>query len=120
MPQARSRSRAGNLKEELEMSSKIMLLAFPAALAVAPVFAQEGTANLKEGEAFMVTSKGTVHKSSKQVSDAKHEAALKKGAKEVARGTVFYMHRGTLWSVPCTGEDIGAWVEGNPGTENAC
>ena len=52
--------------------------------------------------------------------DAKHEAALKNGAKEVARGTVFYMHGGTLWSVPCKGQAIGAWEEGNPGSEDAC
>jgi hypothetical protein len=48
------------------------------------------------------------------------EAALRKGAKEVARGTVFYTHGGTLWSVPCKGQDIGAWEEGYPGTEDAC
>jgi hypothetical protein len=102
------------------MSPKILLFATAAAVVVAPVFAQESTTNLKEGEAVMVTPKGTVHKASKQVSDAKHEAALKKGAKPVARGTVFYMHGGTLWSVPCAGQDIGAWEEGYPGTENAC
>jgi hypothetical protein len=102
------------------MSSKIMLLAAAAAVVVAPVFAQESATNLKEGEAVMVTPKGTLHKATKKVSDAKHEAALKKGAKEVSGGTVFYMHGGTLWSVPCKGQDIGAWVEGEPGTENAC
>jgi hypothetical protein len=105
------------LREELDMSSKIILLATAAAVVVAPAFAQESA---KEGEAVMVTPKGTVHKATKEVSEAKHEAALKKGAKKVAPGTVFYMHGGTLWSLPCKGEDIGAWVEGNPGTENAC
>jgi hypothetical protein len=100
------------------MSSKIILLATAAVVVVPPAFAQESA---KEGEAVMVTPpKGTVHKATKEVSDAKHEAALKKGAKKVAPGTVFYMHGGTLWSLPCKGEDIGAWVEGNPGTENAC
>jgi hypothetical protein len=36
----------------------------------------------------MVTPKGTVHKATKTVEDARHEAALKAGAKEVAGGTV--------------------------------
>jgi hypothetical protein len=97
-----------------------MLLATATALVVTPVFAQESPTNLREGEAVMVTPKGTVHKATKKVSDAKHEAALKKGAKEVSGGTVLYMHGGKLWSLPCSGQAIGAWEEGNPGTEDAC
>ena len=34
--------------------------------------------------------------------------------KEVARGTVFYMHGEKLYSVTCTGQDIGAWEGGIP------
>jgi hypothetical protein len=70
------------------MSSKVMMLATAGALVIAPAFAQESAMNLKEGEAIMVTPKGTVHKATKTVEGARHEAALKAGAKEVAGGTV--------------------------------
>src|ERR1700757_3547170 len=94
-----------------DMRSKIIMLATAAALVVAPVFAQEGAMNLKEGEAMMVTPQGAMQKSTKMIDDARHEAALKQGAKEVAEGTVFYRHGGKLYNVTCRGPYIGGWKE---------
>ena len=102
------------------MLSKIMMLATAATLVIAPVFAEETAMNLREGEAIMVAPKGTVHKSTKMIEDARHEAALKMGAKEVADGTVFYMHGGKLYNVSCRGLYIGGWEQGYPGTANIC
>ena len=59
-----------------------------------------------------------MYRSTVKVSDAKHQAAVAKGASEVSAGTVLYRHGGKLFTVRCTGTDIGAWEEGYPGTEN--
>lgn len=99
---------------------KIMLFATAAALAVTPVLAQEGRMALGEGEAVLISPDGAMHRSNVKVSDAKHEAALAKGASEVSGGTVLYRHGGKLFSVRCTGTDIGAWEQGYPGTQNMC
>jgi hypothetical protein len=99
---------------------KIMLFATATALAVTPVLAQEGRMALGEGEAVLISPDGAMHRSNVKVSDAKHEAALAKGASEVSGGTVLYRHGGKLFSVRCTGSDIGAWEQGYPGTQNMC
>jgi hypothetical protein len=99
---------------------KITMLAIAAAAVVAPVFAQEGTMTLGEGEALLISPNGNVHKSSTKVSDTKHESALARGAKEISRGTVFYRHGGKLYGMSCAGPDIGGWEQGYPGTENMC
>ena len=99
---------------------KIMLFATAAALAGTPVLAQEGRVALGEGEAVLISPDGAMHRSNVKVSDAKHEAALAKGASEVSGGTVLYRHGGKLFSVRCTGTDIGAWEQGYPGTQNMC
>jgi hypothetical protein len=99
---------------------KIILFASAAALAVTPVLAQEGRVALGEGEAVLISPDGAMHRSNVKVSDAKHEAALATGASEVSGGTVLYRHGGKLFSVRCTGTDIGAWEQGYPGTQNMC
>jgi hypothetical protein len=50
-----------------------------------------------EGEAIMMHPKGGVHKSSVKVTAAQHEAAMKKGAREVKAGTVIYRQGGKLY-----------------------
>jgi hypothetical protein len=99
---------------------KIILFASAAALAVTPVLAQEGRVALGEGEAVLISPDGAMHRSNVKVSDAKHEVALAKGASEVSGGTVLYRHGGKLFSVRCTGTDIGAWEQGYPGAQNMC
>ena len=54
-------------------------------------------ASIGEGDAIMLQPKGTVHKSDSKVSAAQHEAALKKGAKEIRPGTVIYKQGGKLY-----------------------
>ena len=51
-----------------------------------------------EGEAVMIGPKGQrLHKSNVKVSAAQHEAAMKKGAREVKAGTVIYKQGGKLY-----------------------
>lgn len=99
---------------------KVTLFATAAALVVTPVLAQQGRMALGEGEAVLISPDGAMYRSTVKVSDAKHQAAVAKGAGEVSAGTVLYRHGGKLFTVRCTGTDIGAWEEGYPGTENIC
>jgi len=99
---------------------KVTLFATAAALVVTPVLAQQGRMALGEGEAVLISPDGAMSRSTVKVSDAKHQAAVAKGASEVSAGTVLYRHGGKLFTVRCTGTDIGAWEEGYPGTENMC
>ena len=50
-----------------------------------------------EGEAIMLHPKGTVHKSATKVTAAQHEAAMKKGAREIKPGAVMYRQGGKLY-----------------------
>jgi hypothetical protein len=50
-----------------------------------------------EGEAIMLHPKGTVHKSNVKVTGAQHEAALKKGAREIKGGSVIYRQGGKTY-----------------------
>jgi hypothetical protein len=51
-----------------------------------------------EGEAYMIGHEGQrMHKSKVKVSTAQHEAAMKKGAREVKAGTVIYRQGGKLY-----------------------
>jgi hypothetical protein len=50
-----------------------------------------------EGEAIMLHPKGAVHKSKTKISAAQHEAALKKGAREIKPGAVIYKQGGKLY-----------------------
>jgi hypothetical protein len=55
-------------------------------------------ATIGEGEAVMIGPKGQrLHKSKVKVSAASHEAAMKKGAREVKAGTVIYKQGGKLY-----------------------
>jgi hypothetical protein len=50
-----------------------------------------------EGEAIMIHPKGGVHKSATKVTAAQHEAAMKKGAREIKPGAVIYHQGGKLY-----------------------
>ena len=51
-----------------------------------------------EGEAVMIGPKGEhLHKSNVKISAAQHEAAMKKGAREVKPGAVIYRQGGKLY-----------------------
>jgi hypothetical protein len=54
--------------------------------------------SIGEGEAVMLGSKGDrVHKSNVKVTTAQHEAAMKKGAREIKPGAVIYKQGGKLY-----------------------
>ena len=50
-----------------------------------------------EGDAIMLHPKGGVHKSATKVTAAQHEAAMKKGAREIKPGAVMYRQGGKLY-----------------------
>jgi hypothetical protein len=51
-----------------------------------------------EGEAVMIGPKGQrLHKSNVKISTAQHEAAMKKGAREIKPGAVIYKQGGKLY-----------------------
>ena len=90
--------------------SKRALLASGAGLVIAMstagAIAQTAKGNAKsseagtigEGEAYMIGPKGQrLHKSKGKVSAAQHEAAMKKGAREVKPGAVLYKQGGKLY-----------------------
>jgi hypothetical protein len=55
-------------------------------------------ATMGEGEAVMIGPKGErIHKSNVKVTAAQHEAAMKKGAREIKPGAVIYKQRGKLY-----------------------
>jgi hypothetical protein len=55
-------------------------------------------ATIGEGEALMIGPKGErLHKSTVKVTAAQHEAAMKKGAREVKPGAVIYKQGGKLY-----------------------
>jgi len=59
-----------------------------------------------EGEAYMIGPKGQrLHKSKVKVSSAAHEAAMKKGAREVRAGTVIYKQGGKLYMLEDTANE---------------
>ena len=63
-----------------------------------------------EGEAVMIGPKGQrLHKSSVKITAAQHEAAMKKGAKEIKPGTVIYKQGGKLYME----QDPGGGFQGN-------
>ena len=68
-----------------------------------------------EGEAVMIGPKGQrLHKSHVKVSAAQHEAAMKKGAREVKAGTVIYKQGGKLYlSEPAANEKASSGFQGN-------
>ncbi|MBV8747612.1 MAG: hypothetical protein JO134_21495 [Xanthobacteraceae bacterium] len=55
-------------------------------------------ATMGEGEAVMIGSKGDrLHKSNLKVTAAQHEAAMKKGAREIKPGAVIYRQGSKLY-----------------------
>src|SRR6516165_9084819 len=59
-----------------------------------------------EGEAYMIGPKGQrLHKSKVKVNSAAHEAAMKKGAREVKAGTVIYKQGGKLYMLEDTANE---------------
>ena len=55
-------------------------------------------ATMGEGEAVMIGPKGErIHKSNVKVTAAQHEAAMKKGAREIKPGAVIYKQAGKLY-----------------------
>jgi hypothetical protein len=83
--------------------SKRILLASGAALviglssaAVAQTKKSTEATKMGEGDAIYVHPKG-VHKSNVKVTSAQHEAAMKKGAREIKPGAVIYHQNGKLY-----------------------
>src|SRR6476660_9159274 len=55
-------------------------------------------ATMGEGEAFMIGPKGErLHKSNSKITATQHEAAMKKGAREIKPGAVIYKQGGKLY-----------------------
>ena len=55
-------------------------------------------ATMGEGEAVMIGPKGErIHKSNVKVTAAQHEAAMKKGAREIKPGAVIYKQSGKIY-----------------------
>jgi hypothetical protein len=84
--------------------SKRVLLAAGASLviglssvAVAQTKKSTEATTMEEGDAIMLHPKGTVHKSHVKVTAAQHEAALRKGAREIKPGAVIYRQSGKLY-----------------------
>ena len=58
-----------------------------------------------EGDAIMLHPKGGVHKSATKVTAAQHEAAMKKGAREIKPGAVMYRQGGKLYLLEDTANE---------------
>jgi hypothetical protein len=52
---------------------------------------------IEEGDAIMISPKGSVHKSDSKVTSDKHVAAVSKGAREITKGTVIYNQGGKFY-----------------------
>jgi hypothetical protein len=65
--------------------------------AVAQTKKSSEATTIGEGEAIMLHPKGGVHKSATKVTAAQHEAAMKKGAREIKPGAVMYRQGGKLY-----------------------
>jgi hypothetical protein len=90
----------------MSISKQVLLVAGAAvvfaatAVAQTPAPAQKKSAaatSMDEGDAIMITPKGTVSKSNSKVSDSSHTAAVAKGAKEIKPGTVIYNQGGKYY-----------------------
>ena len=100
----------------MKLSKRAMLVAGSTALIALSTgaIAQTAKGNAKsseagtigEGEAYMIGPKGQrLHKSKVKVSSAAHEAAMKKGAREVKPGTVIYKQGGKLYMMEDTANE---------------
>jgi hypothetical protein len=67
-------------------------------VAIAQTKKSSQVATVGEGEALMIGPKGQhLHKSNVKITAAQHEAAMKKGAKEIKAGAVIYKQGGKLY-----------------------
>jgi len=85
----------------MSVSKKVLLAAgFGVVIGLSSVaLAQKSSeaTTVGEDEAIMLHPKGTVHKSKTKISAATHEAAMKKGAREIKPGSVIYRHGGKMY-----------------------
>jgi hypothetical protein len=87
----------------MSVSTKALLAAGAAVLiglssvAMAQTKKSTQATSMGEGEAIMIHPKGGVHKSAAKVTAAQHEAAMKKGAREIKPGAVIYHQGGKLY-----------------------
>ena len=90
-------------KRALLASSAGLVIALPSvAIAQTPKGNAKSheVATVGEGEAVMLGPKGQrLHKSKVKVTAAQHEAAMKKGAREVKPGTVLYKQGGKMYMI---------------------
>src|SRR6516165_1914403 len=84
-------------KRSLMAAGAVVLIGLSSA-AIAQNKKSTQVATVGEGEAVMIGPKGQrLHKSNVKVTAAQHEAAMKKGAKEIKAGTVIYKQGGKLY-----------------------
>jgi hypothetical protein len=84
-------------KRSLMAASAAVLIGLSSA-AVAQSKKSSQVATMGEGEAVMIGPKGQhLHKSNVKITSAQHEAAMKKGAREVKPGAVIYRQGGKLY-----------------------
>ena len=84
-------------KRSLLAASAAVLIGLSSA-AIAQSKKSSQVATVGEGEAIMIGPKGQhLHKSNVKITAAQHEAAMKKGAKEIKPGTVIYKQGGKLY-----------------------
>jgi hypothetical protein len=91
----------------MTISKRVLLAAGSSlviALSTAAIAQTKGNAKsqeagtIGEGEAYMIGPKGQrLHKSKVKVTGAQHEAAVKKGAREIKPGAVIYRQGGKLY-----------------------
>ena len=92
-------------KRSLMAAGAAVLIGLSSA-AIAQTKKSSQVATVGEGEAVMIGPKGQhLHKSNVKVTAAQHEAAMKKGAKEVKAGTVIYKQGGKLYMLEDSGNE---------------
>ena len=79
------------------LAAGVCLAVGQSTLAMAQTKKSTEATTMGEGEAIMLHPKGTVHKSNVKVSAAQHEAAMKKGARELKAGSVIYRQGGKTY-----------------------
>ena len=84
-------------KRSLMAAGAAVLIGLSSA-AIAQTNKSSQVATMGDGEAVMIGPKGAhLHKSNVKITAAQHEAALKKGAKEIKPGAVIYKQGGKLY-----------------------
>jgi hypothetical protein len=84
-------------KRSLMAASAAVLIGLSSA-AIAQSKKSSQVTTVGEGEAMMIGPKGQrLHKSNVKITAAQHEAAMKKGAREIKPGAVIYKQGGKLY-----------------------